>query len=256
MSLRNSVDFWLRQRFRWSPRAVERPESWDDLLDPREPDWIDRYRLGETRSRMTWERWRRNLSFLELLDASREAPEFASWLDAQSSIRALDIGSKNFDYVDALAAFWSRGGSRPLSLTGIEVDPNRRYLDLRTRGAWAQSYCAQVPGAEYRGENLVDHRGTYDVITWFFPFVVLRPLRAWGLPDRLFEPQRLWNHARSLVRPGGWIIVVNWNPNEVEAQRQIAGSSAWSQAVPGSFHSAAKNQWISVYGPCSLTELS
>ena len=46
------------------------------------------------------------------------------------------------------------------------------------------------------------------------------PHAAWGLPLRLFEPERLLAHVRDLLMPGGTLIVVN----QGEVERDLQGS--------------------------------
>jgi hypothetical protein len=238
LDLRNSLDLALRNRITWSPAAHEEAEDhgglFDDLAEPAaardfEARALRDYGLGTARDRMASWRWNRNLAFLEVLDRAGQSPRLAEFLRRKPSLRVLDVGSKNFDYVDALAAFFAGFGSRrPVALTGIEVDAHRRYTDFRTRRAWADHYCAGVPGSRYLAQDLEDHREPYDLITWFLPFLTEFPLVRWGLPTRLLRPEALFDHAWGLLEPGGPVLLVNLNAGEAERQHALVRSRGLS----------------------------
>jgi hypothetical protein len=63
--------------------------------------------------------------------------------------------------------------------------------------------------------------GPYDVITWILPFVHEAPLRAWGLPRRLFEPGVLLDHVLSLLAPDGLLFIVNQGLAEAATQEHM-----------------------------------
>ncbi len=226
VNARNSVDFALRNALTWSPPAHERAET-KDAPDAAEKRWIKTYHLAEARERMTQARWHRNLAVLERLERAGGGPELAALLPDRPVLRVLDVGSKNFDYVDALHGFFSHcGGDRKVQLVGVEIDAYRRYTDLRTRQAWADHYCAQVPGADFVAGDVADVSVAalaqpFDVITWFFPFVTEFPLLRWGLPLKFFSPQELLAAVWSRLAPGGVLIVANQNEREADLQRDL-----------------------------------
>jgi hypothetical protein len=247
---RTGLDWALRNRLTWSPAAHERPED-AATDDTREAGWVDRYALGPARDRMTGWRWRRNLAVVEVLEAAASSPAVERFLATASAVRVLDVGSKNFDYVDALHGFWSHsGGPRSVALTGIEVDGHRRYTDFRTRRAWAEHYASFVPGARYLVGDLADHRERYDAITWFFPFVTEYPLRRWGLPTTLFRPQALFDHAWDLLEPGGVMVLVNMNQAEASLQHELLSRRGLAfddrGVVPGTFGTHGGDQRLTV----------
>ena len=235
LDLRNSLDLGLRNLFTWSPRAQEVAEANDGVP---EAGWSAPYGLEEARTRMATWRWTRNLAFLEVLDGAGGHPRFQAFLASRTTLRALDIGSKNFDYVDALAGFLSRAaGLRQLALTGIEIDAHRRYTDFRTRRAWAEHYCSFVPGARYLAQGLEDHQETYDVVIWFLPFLTERPLVRWGLPTSLLRPETLYDHAWTLVEPGGVLLLVNLNADEEAIQLDLIRRRGHSHEALGPIRS-------------------
>lgn len=146
---------------------------------------------------------RENLYLLDVLDRYAGRP----------SGQCLDIGSKNWSYLPALYA-WSGG-----PWDGVELDAHRRYLNLATRGAYAQGMAARYPGCRYRAGSLLGVEGQYGFIAWFLPFVTEGPHLAWGLPRRLFQPQALLDHAWALLAPGGRLFVIN----QGEAEAQVQG---------------------------------
>lgn len=241
LDARNRVDFAVSRLLTWSPAARERPEPMDDLfgdLEPAERTEAEEqeralrttFHLDDLRGRATRSRYRRNLSVLHSLDAGLgDLPGDA----LPDRVRALDVGAKNFDYVDALVAFaaWHgrTGTPREVALTGVEVDAHRRYADLRTRRAWAEHYAAQVPGSRFVVGDVREVEGSYDLVTWFHPFVTLEPLLRWGLPRSLLAPQDLLSHVISLLAPGGWLLVVSYDEEEAVEQRRLldAGHLVW-----------------------------
>jgi hypothetical protein len=221
VNLRNSLDWWLRNSLTWSPSAREPAEEKGEA-DARETHFMANYFLFSARQRMTNSRWQRNLAVLERLESASRSPALDKLLRQTGPLRILDIGSKNFDYVDALAGFFSRCLShRDVQITGLEIDAHRRYTDLRTRRAWAEHYVSFVPSARYFAADLLNHTETYHAITWFFPFLTEFPLLKWGLPLSLFQPATLLAHAWSLLLPGGVLILVNQTDAELETQCKL-----------------------------------
>lgn len=220
MSLRTSLDFALRQRLTWSPPAHERPEEPDPWQDDAERLLAEGYGLMGARQRMAAWRWRRNREVLQFLDRAGREPEVAALVKRPGPLAALDVGSKNFDYVDALGAFWTQGG-QSLDLAGVELDAHRRYTDLRTRRAWADHYASFVSGARYLPSDVRDWTTPVEAVTWFHPFLTALPLKKWGLPTKYLRPQELLHHVLQLVVPGGVLVVANQTADEAELQHRL-----------------------------------
>lgn len=261
LSLRNALDLTLRNLLAWSPPAHETPEPKDALFEDfpaalakelarREQDLTSRFQLSSARARMTQARWLRTLSFLEMLEQFAAQPAFAAWKNSGPQTSFLDIGSKNFDYVDALAGFWQLQTGPAFSLTGLELDAHRRYTDFRTRRAWAKHYVSFWKEVEFRAENLLDHQGQYAAITWFFPFLTEVPLLKWGLPRRFLQPGRLLDKAAEFLPPGGLLLLAHHTAGEQELQLE------WLQArpfqvfnlgtVPDSFREGGRQRWLTL----------
>ncbi len=144
---------------------------------------------------------------------------------ARGFCRGLDVGSKNWAYLLALVTAW------PGAWTGVEIDAHRRYADFSTRAAVARARAGGFAACRYLAGSVMDlgsagegsageGRG-FDVITWFLPFVCVDALRAWGLPDRFFDPAGLLSHVAGLLASDGVLWVVNQGEKERAAQRLL-----------------------------------
>ena len=80
--------------------------------------------------------------------------------------------------------------------------------------------CSPYPMSRYAVQSVTEVRETFDLITWFLPYVSTSPLIHGGLPDRFFDPERLLAHVWSILRPGGTLFVIN--PDREEEQLQVA----------------------------------
>lgn len=108
----------------------------------------------------------------------------------------------------------------------MELDAHRRYWTLSTRRAHGEWIARRLPGCRYLAANLLDLRGAYGFVTWFLPFIHEAPLRAWGLPSRFLQPVRPLEHARTLLAPGGRLLVVNQGEVEAERQERLFGEAS------------------------------
>ena len=78
-------------------------------------------------------------------------------------------------------------------------------------------------------------------MTWFFPFVLADPHRAWGLPPSLFAPRECFEAvATKILRPGGRLVMVNQGEWEwKEAERLLKGlplRMSFRETIEGSLH--------------------
>jgi hypothetical protein len=130
-----------------------------------------------------------NLFYAELLDMMGGGfqQEEGQWID---------LGSKNFLYVFALAQSLQKKACRG-TLIGIEMDPHRRYHNYYRRSDYAKAYCAMAEG--FYGETLnIQYEGA-DWLKWqpevrakgifcFYPFVFRELHQSWGLPISGYNP--------------------------------------------------------------------
>lgn len=246
----NALAFGVRQALRWSRGLPQLPhETKSDLFaylgdegpgetgllpgapgararaEARETELRERYALEPLRARSTAALYRKNLYLLDVLESA------AGGLDtpraAGGTLRALDVGAQDWHYVFALERWLARdgGGRRPVSLRGVELDGHGVYPDLRARCDYARAYAAQTGNPEVRyeiGDFLAAQGEGLDCITWFYPFVMRHHLLLWGLPLRHFRPARLIAKAASMLRPGGWLVVLAHTREEHDAFAGLA----------------------------------
>lgn len=129
--------------------------------------------------------------------------------------RCLDVGAKNGVLLPGQVAF------HPGPWTLVELDGHRRYVDGTTRGAHARAAAARFVGCKVVVDDVNAVAGSFGLITWFLPFVVPSPHRAWGLPRRFFQPRRTLRHVLSLLGDGGALVIVNQGAHEAAAQRAL-----------------------------------
>ncbi|MGE0200524.1 MAG: class I SAM-dependent methyltransferase [Candidatus Melainabacteria bacterium] len=193
-----------------------KPARWQALAD----DLLARYRLEDFRP--TRFRWLETLTVLHHLETL--LPDAPS---AGGHVHWLDVGAKNWSYVQALDAFARVGLKAPsVSLDGVEVDAYRRYTDGHCRLSYARAFCRHLPDARYVVADIRDWPGRasgegYDVVTCFLPFVFVEPHLAWGLPGNLFSPQAFLSRVLSLLKPGGVLIITNQGEDEASAQAAL-----------------------------------
>lgn len=189
--------------------------SWDRLEVRLDAKQLERLRRLRERHGRAMDDWPSILSATEI----QEAAYVLDLLDdvGIASPRpvgpSLDVGSKNGSNLPAFIAF------APGSWDLVEVDAHRRYLSLSTRRAHGERVARSFPGARFVAGSVLDLPGPYATITWVLPFVDAAPHVAWGLPARLFEPERLLAHVRDILLPGGTLIVVN----QGEVERDLQG---------------------------------
>ncbi|HEX3694872.1 MAG TPA: hypothetical protein VH374_05725 [Polyangia bacterium] len=213
----DDLAFRMRGRLRWSAPAWQWPARKlarvTDRLPPeaqaRAATLAAAYDLAAWPRLLARAQLHENLYVLDLLD------RFVVGGGTATGGRGLDVGAKDG------ATLAARVAVGPAAWDLVELDAHRRYLDLSTRRAHGQRLAHAFPGCRYLPGSVVDLPGPYNVITWFLPFVRLKPLRAWGLPARCFEPARLCGQVVSLLAPGGCLLVVNQGESERDAQAAL-----------------------------------
>ncbi len=172
--------------------------------------------------------WRANLHVYDLLSAILDRTPPAKSKGAS----VLDVGSKNFEYAPGLLGALRGRFEGPVMLTGIELDAYRVYRGMHSRFDAAEYFLdlsatlfRDSPRGRYLAGNVLRHRETYDLITWFSPFLTPFPHLRWGLSRSSLEPRATLEHVLSLLRPGGMLIVVNQEPDESTIQRELFAAS-------------------------------
>jgi hypothetical protein len=227
----NDLAFRWRSMMRWSAPAWKLPaRSLTRVTSRLSPQARRRAeQLAAGRDLSSWPRLlsamelRENLYTLDLLDQLLPGDLPAG--------PALDVGSKNGVLLPALHAAWPH----PWDL--VELDAHRRYLDLSTRRAHGERLAAVFAGCRYHARSVTGITGRYSLCTWFLPFVHERPLDAWGLPRRFFDPPGLFRHVVDRVAPGGALLIVNQGEGEGETQRALFAGAGLSPIELGALQS-------------------
>lgn len=223
----------LRNALPWELGAYqERPESKSGIPCP---PALQAYDLGDLAQRASALRYREVLTYLHWLEhCVQSAPESFSRLARTTSttVRWLDVGAKNWAYVDALDTFVQRHFPKhDYRVDGLELDPHRRYADFRTRAQAARAFCAPLPRVQYHAGNALDWTAPATIVSQFLPFVYPEPLLAWGLPMRYFQPRMLLDHLLARLPAHGILVVVNQGEVEAEAQAELFTAAAQQESL-------------------------
>ena len=132
----------------------------------------------------------------------------------------LDIGCKNWSYVKGEYNFFKTFCSE-FVLDGVEIDAHRLYKNFYSRYEYAKFYMKGLKNTNYIEGNLLDIERDYDFIIWFLPFVTQNPHIYWGLPKKFFMPEKLLQHAYSLLKKQGQLLIVNQGKDEADIQKQM-----------------------------------
>lgn len=233
-SLRNAVDFPLRQFFKWQRQLTIQNEEKDQLFDHlSEPDRLlagnvektlrHDFHLENLHQNSEAENYRENLFYLEVLLRALDAT--APLLP--KTLIAADIGPSHWFYVQALHAalkWWRAPEGRQIKLTGFEIDAYRVYGDFHSRKDHALAHIRGLDTVQYLPQKFVKQPETFHVITLLFPFVFLRDHLRWGLPVRMFDPAQLLNEAWESLRPKGLLLIINQGEKEHIAQKEMLAS--------------------------------
>lgn len=227
-SIWNRIGFYGRARLRWPNRPYREPaEPKDNLflgrenasaLEARGKTLLEKYTLHPFREYSTRLRYLESLTYLDFLEHLLPA----SLGEMPPTLRWMDVGAKNWAYVEGLYAMASHHHPNIL-LRGIELDGYRIYADLHSRRDYAMAYCAHLPSSRvcYEVGDVMTHREAYDVISCFLPFLFVEPCLRWGLPTEYCQPEAFLRHLVSLLRPGGWLLILNQGDVEAQEQRRL-----------------------------------
>jgi len=154
----------------------------------------------------------RNYHLLHLFD---QVSERFHWKPKEGE-RIIDIGSKNFYYAPAVHTFF-----KPRQFVGIELDGFHLYRGFYTNASYADYYAKQIPNTVYQVMNFKDYHEPVDGIVWLFPFVLQEDVLTWYLPRNAFEPMALFQHAREILCPTGFLFVVNTDMEEFTLTKEF-----------------------------------
>lgn len=231
VNFRNTVDFPLRQFFKWQRKLTIHNEEKDQLFDHLstkerilagniEKTLRHDFHLENLYQNSGAKNYRENLFYLEILIRALDttSPQLP-----QTLITA-DIGPSHWFYIQALYAalkWWHAPEGRQIHLTGFEIDAYRVYGDFRSRRDHALAHIRNLESVEYLAQKFVKQPGAFHVITMFFPFVFLSDHLEWGLPTKMFDPAQLLIDAWQSLRPNGLLLIINQGEKEHIAQKEM-----------------------------------
>lgn len=202
-SLRNSIDFALRDFFRLS--FVPKPTT---------PS------LEETRAAQ------------EVLEFLRLFP-WPKTKQAQS-LRVADIGCRTFFLAPVLDQLFRENGFVP-TVQGIEVDAYRRLGDFRTRKEWGEFYAGLIGDGKFHAGDFLKWDKPLDVALLLNPFVFERSVLAWGLPLSFLKLEAIIQHCAKTLSPNGALLIGTPTADELKKCKSIAERAGLSPVHEGSW---------------------
>lgn len=231
-ALRNSIDYPLRQFFRWKragliPKNEEKSNIFFDLPQGLRPEadqiassLFRTYHLDYLYQNSSIQNYRQNLYYLELLEKALD--QFSTHLPPH--IVAADIGVSDWFYAQALfgaLSYWQYPKGRTIFLEGYEADAFRVYDDLFSRMDYASVNISSLEGVQFIPKTFAGQPAKFDFITLFFPFTFIFDHLLWGLPSSVFNPQGLLDQAWRSLKSGGLLLIVNQGEKEHKAQIEL-----------------------------------
>lgn len=231
--LRNQIDYYLREKFRWHRSGFRPPINPQKTLfqhldtnlrekaEQIEKQLVSNYHLHELKENTNSGNYQENLFYLHMLQAAFSNLQGYA---IPHNISVADIGPSHWFYVHSLMNFlkWHQTDfPRNVILNGYEADPWRVYMDLYSRYDHAIGYIGNLENTYYHPKAFEIQTGEYDLIFMFFPFIFIRDHRKWGLPDKKFEPEKLRKDAWSSIKKGGRLIVVNQGLDEHQHEKSL-----------------------------------
>jgi len=232
--LRNAIDFPIRRAIRWkrgrpTKAPLDKGSAYAHLngdvlrtTQERALALIEEYGLASFASACTLKQYTTNLFYLEMLVTTFKRADFT--FDGEAAIKTMDVGPGAWTYASALHSFLSRWGCenrRPVDLQGMEIDAFRVFNDLHSRFDHAEKNLDGLDGVRFSAEPFTPAPDHFDLVTLFYPFVLLPDHLEWGLPRKLFQPGELLENSWRSLKPGGVLFVANQGPDEFEEQKAL-----------------------------------
>ncbi len=244
-NLRNSIDFFFRRKINFSRiNYTEKNENKADLgfsdFEVKQENYLlNKYNFEDYKNNSTLANYCQNLHILNLLDKYL-------LVNPKERISVLDIGSKNWYYVQSEYSYFSKY-CNDIQLDGVEIDAYRLYANFYNRLEVAKYYMKGLSGVNYIPADVMSINKQYDYIIWILPFVLIEPHRYWGLPDKYFKPQNLFEHAYSLLNKGGKMFIINQGDQEFEAQKFIMKDKKYlSYKIEALFYEYKYDRYLSI----------
>jgi len=232
--LKNAVDFPIRQAIRWrrgapEVHAADKADAFPDLsgaelsaTQDRAKFLIQKYGLEEFAVSSNMKHYTINLFYLDMLETAFGETDIN--LSKEAPLTVADVGPGAWSYAPAFYSFlriWNAPSMRTVEIRGFEIDAYRVFNDLRSRFDHAQGHIRNLTGMEYCVGPFTATPERYDLVTLFFPFVLIDDHLDWGLPQGLFQPSSLLKDAWMSLKPGGVLFVANQGAEEFAEQKRL-----------------------------------
>ncbi len=218
-NLKNIIDFNLRNTLKLKRKVTHLkneqkqglfaslPQETQALAEDKEQIFYNKYNLEHLKNNSSKLEYIENLTVLEILE------NYFPQTKIKQDEHILDVGAKNWHYIEALYNFF-KNKAPSVSISGIEIDAYRMYINFHTRYDYAMHRINHMPNVHYIVGDVLEHKDKYDNILVFYPFVTPEPLVRWGLPLSKLKPEQLIKHLYDIVNPNGSILIVNQFENE------------------------------------------
>ncbi len=214
-SLRNSIDFLIRNQLPWGRSVSEKnvhpeTEQWQSELD----------------------------EFLRLFKWNTAL----RGVGANRTLRVADVGAKTLVAGPVISRLFSEvlgDLEKSTEVHGIEIDAFRRFTSFRTRNDYGKYFASQIPNGHFHAMDFLDWTKPLDAIFLLHPFVTLEPLLHWGLPKSKFKPNDLFKHAAKCLKHSETATLLLSCPSEEELKlaHKLATENGffaldWAQWLP------------------------
>ena len=260
ISLRNKLDFNIRQLIRWKRAGLQlsrepKGNAFNHLAHGEkirakavEERLLKSYDLQDVANRGDEDNYRINLYYLEIMEKMFNR----LGIMPGKEINVVDIGCSSWFYVRGVYEFLGRwgmeSGTRRVNLVGYEIDDYRPYFNFYSRFDYAKAFTERLPtqtryiaGAFSRQEN------TFDIACQFFPFIFPKDHLEWGLPADLFSPIDLLEDAWLSLKKNGILLVMNQGLEEHTKQKELLSQLGIREKVSFKVESALLKYEIDHY---------
>lgn len=152
--------------------------------------------------------------FQEELSNFFESLKLKDLIKQGQKYRAVDVGAKNFSLAPVIDEAFKRQKCE-VEIHGIEVDAYRRLRDGYTRADYGRYFAKRARRAAYHPINFLSFQQSCDFAFLLHPFVSKEPLLAWGLPIQYLQPEKIFEHAFSILSSRKGVLILS-HPSEDE----------------------------------------
>lgn len=203
-NIKNSIDFPLRNLFRWGY--------------PVRKNQVSKLEYG----------FQAELSeFLDLLPW----PKLLAKLTTRLNLKILEVGTRNFASGPVIEKkFQTLKVST--QIYGIEIDAYRRLANFHVRADYGKYFAKQMKNGFFYAMDFLNWNEKADIIFLLNPFVTCEPLLHWGLPRKHFKPLAIFEKVKAVLNPQGFVVLSCPNEEELEESKSLAKKAGLSSELP------------------------